>query len=63
MEIDLYWYQNGTNNKWTHDLSDHLMVQFETMISLATTTYIVELDAYKFYPRDEKDLNNFANES
>ena len=63
MEIDLYWYQNGTNNKWTHDLSDHLMLHFEIVISLASMTYIGELDAYTLHPRDEKDFHDFANES
>ena len=63
MEIDLYWYLNGTNNKWMHDLSDHLMVHFETLISLASMTYIAELDAYILHPRDENDFHDFTNES
>ena len=35
MEIDLCWYQKGTNNKWTYDLMDHLMVDLETIIAIA----------------------------
>ena len=27
---------------WTYDLMDHLMVELESIIALATTTYIVE---------------------
>ena len=26
MEIGLFGYQKGTNNKWTYNLTDHLMV-------------------------------------
>ena len=42
MEIGLCWYQKETNNKWTYDLMNHLMVNLETMIALAFVTYIVE---------------------
>ena len=63
MEISLYWYQKGTINKSTYNLTDHLMVDLETIITLDTMTYIVELDAYELHPRDEKVFNDFANES
>lgn len=33
MEIDLYWYQKGINNKWTYDLTHHLMVDLERIIA------------------------------
>ena len=47
MEIDLYCYQKGINNKWTFNLTHHLMVDLETKITLASMTYIVDLDAYE----------------
>ena len=43
--------RQGTNNKWTYDLMDHLRVDLETIIALASTTYIVDLDAYELHPR------------
>jgi hypothetical protein len=43
-----------TNNKWTYDLMDHLRVDLETIIALASTTYIVDLDAYELHPEMEK---------
>ena len=30
----------GTNNKWTYNLTDHLMVDLETMIVLASLIYM-----------------------
>ena len=62
MEIDLCWYQKRTNNKWTYDLMDYLMVDLLTIISLASMTYIVDLDAYELHPRNEIVFNNFINE-
>ena len=38
MKIGLCWYSKGT---------DHSMVVLETIIALASTTYIVDLDAYE----------------
>ena len=50
MEICLYWHQNGTNSKWTYDLTDHLMADLEIIIVLATMAYIAELDVYELHP-------------
>ena len=36
VEIGLCWYQKMANNKWTYELTDHLMVDLETIIALAT---------------------------
>ena len=54
------------NNKWTYNLTNYLMKNFlwsywyfETIIILASMTYIVDLDAYKLHPRDEKVFNHF----
>ena len=62
MEIGFCWYQKGTDNKWTYNLTDHLMLRLETIIALAFMTYIVDLDGYESHPRDEKVFNNFINE-
>ena len=35
MDIGLCWYQKGTNNKWTYNLTIHLMIDLETIIALA----------------------------
>ena len=62
MEISLCWYQEGTNNKWTYNLLDHLMVNLQTIILLASMTYIIDLDAYESHLKDEKIIDNFINE-
>ena len=51
-----------TNDKWTYDLTDHLMVDLETIIVLASTTYIIDLDDNKLDAEGEKTFNNFINE-
>ena len=56
MEIGLCWYQKGANNVWTYDLIDHLMIDLETTIALASMTYVVDLDVYKLHLGDEKNL-------
>jgi hypothetical protein len=38
---------------WTYDVTDHLMVGLETVISLSTLTYIVETNMYELPPMDE----------
>ena len=50
--------KKGTNNKCTYDLIDHLMVDLETIIALASMTYIVDLDASELHPGDEKVFND-----
>ena len=62
MEIGLCWYQKGTYNKWTYNLTNHLMVDIKPIIILASMTYIVDLNAYELHPGDEKVLNDFINE-
>jgi hypothetical protein len=39
------------------------MVDLETIITLATMTYIGESNVYKLHPGDEKVFNDFADES
>ena len=39
------------------------MVDLETIIGLASMTYIVEIDAYELHLGDEKFFNDFSNES
>ena len=63
VEIGLCWYQKRVNNEWTYDLTDHLMLDLETIIVLATMKYIGESNVYELHPGDEKVLNDFADES
>ena len=58
MDFGLHRHQDGTNNKWTYDFTDHLMVELETIIALATMTYIAKLDAYELHPRMKKFSTN-----
>ena len=44
----------GTNNKWTCNLIDHLMLDLKTIIALAFMICIANLDAYELHQRDEK---------
>ena len=62
MEIGLCWYKRGTNNKWTYNLTSHLMLDLETIIALASMTYIIDLDGYELHPRDENFFDNYINE-
>ena len=39
IKIGLCWYRKETNNKWTYDLTDHLMEALETVIALASMKY------------------------
>jgi hypothetical protein len=59
MEIGSCWYLKETNNKWTYNLTNHLMVDLETIVALASMTYIVDLDAYELHQGDEKIFNYF----
>ena len=58
----LCWYHRGTNNKWTYDLMNHLMVDLETIVGLNFMRCIINLNVYELYPRDEKLFDNFINE-
>ena len=49
MEIGVCWYQEGTKNKWTYDLTYHLMVDLKTIMALASMIYMVDLDAYELH--------------
>ena len=40
----------------------YLMVDLETITTLASMTCIADLDAYELHPEDEKMFNNFINE-
>ena len=59
MDIGSYGYLKGTNNKCTYKLTDHLMVNIETIIALASMAYIVDLDATS---GDEQVFNIFIYE-
>ena len=53
----------GTNNKWTYDPTNHLMVGLETIIALILMPYIACLDTTELHPGDEKVFNDFIDES
>ena len=59
MKIDL---SKETNNKLTYDLTDHFMVDIDTIIAIPFVTYIIDLDAYELHRGDEEIFNNFINE-
>ena len=42
MEIGLCWYENKNGSMSTYDLTDHIMVELETIIALTTMTYIAK---------------------
>ena len=62
MKIGLCSYKKGTNNMWTHNLMDCLIVESNTRIALASMTYITHEDNYELHMGDEETFNNFSNE-
>jgi len=46
MQIGLCGHQKETNNKWTYNHMDELMLGLETIIALGSTT---DLDAYELH--------------
>ena len=61
MEIGLCWYQKDHGSLWTCDLTNHIMVDLETIIALTTITSIVDF-FNELYPTDEKVFNDVFNE-
>ena len=59
IEIGLWCYKKWTNNKWTYNLTDHLMLDLETMIAIAYMTYIIDLEFDELHLGDEKIFNGF----
>jgi hypothetical protein len=51
--IGICWYHKVPDNKWTYDLVNHLLVDFDTIIALAFMTYITYLNACESHPKDE----------
>ena len=62
MQIGLCWYQKDHESLWTYDLTDHIMVDLETIIALATITFIVESNLYEVHPMDAKVFNDYIND-
>jgi hypothetical protein len=60
VEVGLCWYQKSAGLKWSYDLTDHIMVELDTVIALANLTYDVETDTYELHPSDEKVFNDFV---
>ena len=56
IEIGLFWYQNNNGSIWTYDLTDHLVVELETIMALATMTYILKTNLYEFHPMNVRVL-------
>ena len=49
---------------WTYNLANHLMVDLETIITLAPMTYTVETNLYELHPMDERVCSrNFNSDS
>ena len=46
----------------TYDLTNHLMIKLETIIALATMTYIVETNLNELHSMDELVFNDFIND-
>jgi hypothetical protein len=59
VEVGLCWYQKSPELKWSYDLTDHVMVELDTAITLASLTYDAEINTYKLHPSDEKVFNDF----
>ena len=58
MEIGLCWFQNKNGLVRTHNMSDHLKVELETIIALGIMTYIVETNLYELHPMDDQGFND-----
>ena len=52
MDIALCIYHHKNGSIWTYDTINHLIVDFKTIIALATTTYVVETNLYDLHPMD-----------
>jgi len=47
---------------WTHDLTDHLMIELDTIIAIAIMTFIVKNILYKLHLMDERVFNDFISD-
>ena len=47
---------------WTYDLTDRLMIELETIIALATMTYIAKTNLYELNLMDKRVFNDFIND-
>ena len=47
---------------WIYDLMDHLMIELENTIALATITYILKPNLDKLHPMDEQLSKDFIND-
>ena len=64
MKIGLCWHNFflKNNNKWTFNITDHLMVDLKIVIALASITCSVDSVAYELHPRNENVFNDLINE-
>ena len=58
MEIGLCWYQNENGLVWTHNLSNHLIIELEIIIASGSMTHIVETNLYELHPMDYQGFND-----
>ena len=47
---------------WTHDLTNHIIGDLETIIALATLTFVVYKNLYELHPTDEQVFNDLIND-
>ena len=50
VEVGLCWYLKSIGLKWSYDLTDHIMVELDTVIALANLAYDVETNTYELRP-------------
>ena len=62
MEIGYCWYQKSNGSVWTHDLTNHIIGDLETIIALATLTFVVYKNLYELHPTDEQVFNDLIND-
>jgi hypothetical protein len=44
VKVGLCWYQKSEGLKWSYDITDHIMVELDMVITLANLTFDVETD-------------------
>ena len=55
-------YQKDHGSLWTDDLTNHIMVDLETNIALATIAFVVEKNLDKVHPTNERVFNDFIDD-
>lgn len=58
-DLGLCGCQMRNGMKWIYDYMDHMMLNVDAIISLASMMYILSLGYYELHLLDEKSFNNF----